>query len=117
MPPRKKTDAVPAPLSSEVVPEGDFAGMTYDEVMRACVSDVHDALGGLSVVGALATLDCVLSEALEIVRYTEGDAAAKEAGLKICQTALPYAMLDASADARSKSLAEARKAFLDREGR
>lgn len=100
----------PEAKDGELITEGDYAGMTYDEVLRASVESVHEALGELSVMGAMATLDMAIAEALAIVEHTEGAVAAKDAGIKICQTALPYAMLDVSDEPdRRKSLAEARR--------
>lgn len=99
-------------LEPEVVPDGDYAGMTYDEVLKASVESVTDAVGHLSIEGALATFDAAIGEALFMMEHYHGKRDAKEAGIKICETALPYAMLDISDEPdRRRSLAEARQAI------
>lgn len=121
MPRQRKAQTAPKPTESdvtlvpkraepEIVPEGDYAGMTYDEVMAAHIEAVHESLGELSILGAMATLDAVLGEALYMVEVYEGKVAAKDAGINICRTALPYAMLDVSDEPdRHRTLAEARR--------
>lgn len=83
---------------SDIVPEGDFAGMTYDEVLTACIDGVHDVYGNLSLDGVKAVHDMVGKELLELIRFSQGDYAAKDAALKLISTMLPYSMLDVSND-------------------
>jgi hypothetical protein len=77
----------------EIVPEGDYAGMRTEDVMRALSEQVHDTLGDVSIEVAGATLDTVLGEYLMAAQHTKGDEYAKESAIRFCQTALPYALL------------------------
>lgn len=98
------------PPGQELILDGDYAGMTYDEVMEIHRNAVHDVLGEMTIEGALATIDNVVGDALAIMLDAEGSHKAKLAGLRICATALPYAMIDLSQEPdRPKTLAELRK--------
>lgn len=77
----------------EIVPEGDYAGMRTEDVMRALTEQVHDVVGDVSVEVAGAALDTVLGEYLMAAQHAKGDQYAKECGIRFCQTALPYALL------------------------
>lgn len=93
----------------EVIEDGDYAGMTYDDVLKYTVEGVHDALGELTVEGAACAIDQVMKEVLLITQNTSGDRAAKEAGINFCKTALPFAMLDISDEPGQRSLKDARR--------
>lgn len=84
----------PASQMGEIIPEGDFAGMTYNEVLDLTHAALEDALGPLSIVGALAAQDRLLAQSLELAAYVEGDKFAHEAALKIAQTVLPYIQVE-----------------------
>ena len=102
------------PRPPEIVPEGDFAGLTYDEVLNAVTENLHESLGELSVTGAACAVDRVMQELLMITEHAEGKIAAKEAALKFCETALPFAMLDVSEDPhRTRTLADLRQQFVE----
>lgn len=97
---RKKNEplalsSVPA-LDGELVPDGDFAGMRVDDVLRALTDQVHDCLGEVSIEAAGATLDMALGEYLAVVQETSGDRTAKLFGVRFCETAIPYATLPVS---------------------
>lgn len=77
----------------EIVPEGDYAGMRTEDVMRALTEQVHETIGDVSIEVAGATLDQVMGEYLMAAQHAKGDEYAKECGIRFCQTALPYALL------------------------
>ena len=103
---RKKTSAVavlapPArevepPSAGNVIPDGDFAGLRYDDVLTDIVESIHDALGEISIEGAGAALDMAMGEYLAVVQDAHGDREAKLSAIRFCETALPYAMLPIS---------------------
>ncbi len=106
---RKPAQAVEAPqdvMDGDVVPDGDYAGMKYDDVLSAMSEGIHDILGEASIEGAGAALDKVLGEYLEVVRHTNGDKDAKLFGIRFAETVLPYATLQVSLP---KSYSEVRK--------
>ena len=97
---RKKHDDLPAvtvPLNGDIIPDGDYAGLRADDVLRALTDSVHEAIGGegsgVSIEFAGAALDMALGEYLEVVKGINGDRDAKLFGLRFCETALPYASL------------------------
>lgn len=93
---RKKNELIPpspAALDGELVPDGDFAGMRVDDVLRALTDQVHDCLGEVSIETAGATLDMALGEYLAVVQEISGDKTAKLFGVRFCETAIPYATL------------------------
>ena len=83
-------------MDGELVPDGDFAGMRVDDVLRALTDQVHDCLGEVSIEAAGATLDMALGEYLAVVQETSGDRTAKLFGVRFCETAIPYATLPVS---------------------
>lgn len=97
---RKKSDPVPLrveeTIGGEIVPEGDFAGMRVDDVLRALTDQVHDVVGDVSIEVAGATLDMALGEYLAVVQDVSGDKTAKLFAVRFCETAIPYATLPVS---------------------
>ncbi len=81
----------------DIVPDGDFAGLRTEDVMRALTEQIHDVVGGVSIEAACATFDMALGELLMVAQHANGDAYAKMAGIKFCETALPYALLPVDA--------------------
>lgn len=83
--------------ATDIVPDGDFAGMRTEDVMRALTEQIHDVVGEVSIETACATFDMALGELLMVAQHANGDAYAKMAGIKFCETALPYALLPVDA--------------------
>lgn len=90
MPPRKKQAPKPA-SEPEIVPDGDFAGMAVDDVLRLTCNRVHDSLGDVDLDVAGAALDMAVSEYLEITAHAAGPIRAREAATAFMTTAYPYA--------------------------
>lgn len=91
---RKQNDPVQAvAVEGAIVPDGDYAGLRVDDVMRALTDQVHDALGHVSIEVAGASLDMALGEYLAVVQSEIGEKEAKIYGIRFCETALPYATL------------------------
>lgn len=91
--PPPSAEAQPEPMDGDVIQEGDFAGMTYNDVLEAMSEGIHDILGEASIEGAGAALDKVLGEYLAVVQHTNGDKDAKLFGIRFAETVLPYATL------------------------
>ena len=96
-------------VQPEVVPDGDFAGMTYDEVLSLTVGGINDAIGEMTIVGAGCALDTAVGEYLDLVRQVQGDFDAKASALRFCATLLPYAELDVSNDPGQMRLKDLKK--------
>lgn len=90
MPRPKKQQPKPKP-EPEIVPDGDFAGMAVDDVLRLTADRVHDSLGDVDLDVAGAALDMAMGEYLEITAHTAGKLRAKEAATAFMTTAWPYA--------------------------
>lgn len=86
-------DPVALVTESDIVPDGDYAGFSANEVLAAVTGDIHEALGPVTIEFAGAALDRVLGEFLGVVQCADGDSKAKECALRFCETALPYATL------------------------
>jgi hypothetical protein len=79
---------------SNIIADGDFAGMTYNEVLEITHNALEEALGPLSIGGALAAQDRLLAQSLALAAYVEGDKFAHEAALKYAQTIMPYIQVE-----------------------
>lgn len=91
-------------VSADIIPDGDYAGMTYDEVMRLTSDAIDDAYANLSIQGVCAVHDMKLRDIMEIVYHYEGSGAAHEAAIRFGQTLMPY--LDSPTPAISKAYKE-----------
>lgn len=107
-------EQLPVKTEPEVVPDGDFAGMTYDEVLELSMQGVHDAIGELTLEGCGAVLDMTTAQVLELTRHYQGDFAAKCAALRFISTCMPYAELDCRNDPGTRSLKDLRKEYIKR---
>lgn len=91
---RKRTEV--AVVEPEIIPEGDFAGMRTTDVMEALCADMERPLiereVALEVV--MPTIDLLVARSLQVVQYGLGDRYAKEAAIRLCQTALPFALIE-----------------------
>jgi hypothetical protein len=94
---RKRTEVVQS--EPEIIPEGDFAGMRTIDVMEALCADMERPLiereVALEVV--MPTIDMLVGRSLQVVQHGLGDKYAKEAAIRLCQTALPFALLEIEA--------------------
>lgn len=87
----RKTEIAPAPpAQGEIVPDGDYAGMTYEEATTLTIQSVEDAYGPLSLEGVCMVHDYLLQEILEVCRQAKGDAYAREAAERFSQTLEPF---------------------------
>lgn len=75
---------------SDVIPDGDFAGLTYEDVMGMTEAAVHDAYANLSIEGVCAVHDMVLAEIMAVANDYKGAAFAHEAAIRFGQTLMPY---------------------------
>lgn len=75
---------------SDLITDGDFAGMTYEEVMATTEAAIHDAYSNLSIEGVCAVHDMVLAEILAVANGYKGAAFAHEAAIRFGQTLMPY---------------------------
>lgn len=87
-PPQAEPERVLSP--SDVIPEGDYAGMTYEDVMAMTEAAVHDAYANLSIEGVCAVHDMVLAEILAVANGYKGAGFAHEAAIRFGQTLMPY---------------------------
>lgn len=96
---RKRASDAPSvpveqPKEAEIVPDGDFAGMTYDEVLAHLQSGIEEVLGPADIEAVCASLDMVLADVLAVAQETMGPMYAKQAAYNYASTALPYLMLE-----------------------
>lgn len=91
--PHEHPQAAPKSSEPEIVPDGDYAGMRTADVMRALTEQLHEVVGEVSIEAACASFDMALGELLAVAQYSNGDEFAKMAGIKFCETALPFALL------------------------
>lgn len=90
---RKPTKSEVAPVrmpESQIIEDGDFAGMTYDEVLQKTTAAMDEVYAPLSIQGAQVVTDMRLAEVLAVTKAYEGPAAAQEAALRYGQTIMPY---------------------------
>jgi len=80
----------------EIVPDGFFQGMAYDDVIAALCDEMERPLieREVALEAVMPTMDMMLARALQVAQHGLGDRYAKEAAIKICQTALPYALTE-----------------------
>jgi len=76
--------------SADIIPEGDYAGMTYDEVMRLTSDMIDEAYANLSIEGVCAVHDMKLKDIMDIVLHFRGPQDAHEAAIRFGQTLMPY---------------------------
>jgi len=93
----------------QVVLDGDFAGMTYEDVLRFTVNGINDAMGDMTLKGASCALTLAMDEVLELTQLHRGDFEAKSTAIKFISKALPYAELDTSSDPGELRLKDLRK--------
>lgn len=93
--PRKRNEVVPA-KEVEIVPDGFYQGMAYDEVISALCDDMERPLieKEVALEAVMPTIDMMLARSLQVVQHGLGERYAKEAAIKICQTALPFALTE-----------------------
>ena len=91
--PRPKKQPAPKPVEPdpEIIPDGDYAGMAVDDVLRLTTDRVHDSLGDVDLDVAGAALDMAMGEYLQITAHSAGKMRAKEAATAFMATAYPYA--------------------------
>jgi hypothetical protein len=89
-PPAPPVQAEPVLTPSDIIPDGDFAGMTYEDVMAMTEAAVNDAYANLSIEGVCAVHDMVLAEILAVAKDYKSPAFAHEAAIRFGQTLMPY---------------------------
>lgn len=92
-------------IDAVIVPDGDYAGLRSDDVLRALADGIHSLFAGegeaheitgpdgADLPTAGAALDLALGEYLSMVEGAIGPHNAKVAALAFCETCLPYASL------------------------
>lgn len=80
----------PAPKEGDIVPEGDFAGMSADDVLQLTTQAIYEELGDLTIEHAAMTLDVVVGEFLDKSRAYVGPGWAKECAVRYVETCMPY---------------------------
>lgn len=91
-----QTEPVPAP-EPEIIPDGDYAGMTYDDVLQTLQAGIEEVLGPADIGAVCATLDMVLADVMEVAKNSMGPMFAKNAAYNYASTVLPYLMLEIEA--------------------
>lgn len=85
-----QTPAPAPPSSADIIPEGDYAGMTYDEVMALTSEGLDKVYENLSIDGVCMMHDLKLAEILLIVEHYQGPDEAHKKALNFGQTLMPY---------------------------
>jgi hypothetical protein len=87
----KSTAVTPEPArSGDIIQDGDYAGMTYEEVTDIVISSVHDAYANLSLEGVCMVHDYTLNEILEVCEHVRGHSYAYEVAQRFEATLKPY---------------------------
>lgn len=87
----KNQDLTPeSARSGEIVPDGDYAGMRYEDVTDLCIASVNEAYGNMTLEGVCMVHDYVLGEILEVARHAHGAAYASDIAAQFQATLDPY---------------------------
>ena len=90
--PKKQPEPKPTPKPEvQIVPDGDFAGMPVDDVLRLTADRISDDLGDLDLDTAGAALDMAVSDYLQVTAHAAGPLRAKDAAVQFMLTCVPYA--------------------------
>jgi fructose-bisphosphate aldolase class 1 len=105
---KPRTEPLVPVVEPEIIPDGDFAGMRITDVMEALCEEMERPLieREVALPVVMPTLDMLVGRSLEVVRHGLGDAYAKEAAIKLCQTALPFALLEVEPPKTYASIAQ-----------
>jgi hypothetical protein len=104
-------EVVVTPSNQEIIPDGDFAGMRYEDVLAAVTGDLENVFieRDIAIEAVMPITDLFLANNLAVVAHAMGAKYTKEAAIRICQTALPYALVEIEAPVTYASIAKARK--------
>jgi hypothetical protein len=104
-------EVVPTPANQEIIPDGDFAGMRYEDVLGAMAGELENVFieREIALEAVMPVTDIFVAQNLAVVAHGLGPKYAKEAAIRICQTALPYALVEIEAPVTYASIAKARK--------
>lgn len=89
-PPHYVDPPVRVVTASDIITEGDYAGMTYDEVFEKVSAKIDEAYEDCSLKGACSIHDAKLKQLLYMTEYYEGPGAAHEAAILFGQTLMPF---------------------------
>lgn len=92
----RKRNEVVAAQEVEIIPDGFYQGMRTDEVMEALCDAIEAPFieRDVAIEVVMPTMDMLLNRTLKVVEHELGPRYAKEAAIRICQTALPFALLE-----------------------